>query len=98
MRVRVRLRWLLRFRVQRYQNPSLHEGVWGPPEIRHGVVRWYRIEDGWMHWHHVDREGWMRYAVPHPHITFICTIGPGMAHVDECLCGAKRYGVFGAWS
>jgi hypothetical protein len=90
MRVRLRLRWLLRFQVQRYRTPSLHEGVWSTPDVRHGVVRWYRV----------DGDGWIRSYVsaPHPHVTFVCTIGPGMAHVDECLCGARRYGVFGAWS
>lgn len=81
-------RLVRRFRVQRYGNPNLHEGDWLPPELRQGVVRWERASGGWLR----------DYVAAHPHQVFRCSIGPGMAHEDVCLCGAKRYGVFGSWS
>lgn len=77
------------FSTFRYTDPSLHPGRWDGPEIMggkgHPVAVW-------------------RLLVGHPicvgsnHAAVVCAIGPGMAHVDTCVCGAKRYGVFGSWS
>jgi hypothetical protein len=82
------LRLLRRLRVQRYANPNLHEGAWGPPTISRGKVTWLRLDEAWLR----------QFIGPHAHQSYVCTIGPGMAHIDACPCGAKRYGVFGAWS
>lgn len=76
------------FATFRYTDPSLHPGQWGPPELRRGVITWRRTDEGWLR----------PYTHAHVHQAFICVIGPGMAHVDTCLCGSERYGVFGSWS
>jgi hypothetical protein len=82
-------RWRL-FLTFRYTDPSLHPGLWGEPEVhisKHGGAR--------VHWRCV---GGGTVCVGGNHGAHWCTIGPGMAHEDECMCGAKRYGVFGSWS
>lgn len=80
---------LRRFRVQRYQDPSLHPGVWHEPEVvtgRGGTRIVWRIAGGGT------------ICTGTNHGAHVCTIGPGVAHEDTCMCGAKRYGVFGTWS
>ena len=76
------------FATFRYSDPSLHPGEWGDPEVRPmrrgGVM---------VHWRRVDGSPCLGNHLPR-----WCTIGPGMAHEDECACGAERYGVFGSWS
>lgn len=82
-------RLLRRFRVQRYQNPYLHEGRWDGPELMgssvHPVAVWRSLD---MHLHG---------GTPHVHRVLTCSVGPSTAHADVCLCGAQRFGVFGAW-
>lgn len=84
------MKWLNRLRVQRYANPSLHEGRWDGPELmgskNQPVAVWRSLD--------MDQHG----GTPHVHRVLTCSIGPGTAHVDVCLCNAKRYGVFGTWS
>ena len=72
----------------RYQSPNLHEGRWGKPKIE-GSSRQLRVV-------------WALLGGPHAcsgghHEAVRCTIGPGMAHLDECVCGATRSGVYGQW-
>lgn len=81
-------RWRL-FLTFRYTDPSLHPGEWVGPVIkhdRHGTIVVWECSGGY------------RICTGTNHGASRCTIGPGMAHEDECMCGAKRYGVFGAWS
>lgn len=76
-------------RTQRpYSTPDLHHGKWGKPLVRIGrggstLVTWTREEQ-------VQCVGTWHQAVS-------CTIGPGMAHLDECACGKTRSGVYGEW-
>lgn len=82
-------RWRL-FLTFRYTDPSLHPGRWDGPELMGGkgysVAVWRSLDP--------DQHG----GTPHVHRVLTCAIGPSTAHVDTCLCGKKRYGVFGAWS
>lgn len=78
----------------RYYSPELHGGRWGWPQMvgfgNQSRVTWEREgEDVWLSDVTSDE---------HRHEPRRCTIGPGMAHHDECLCGATREGVFGQWS
>ena len=73
----------------RYETPYLHEGRWGRPVIN-GANGQTRITWDLIAGHPI--------CVGGNHHPVKCTIGPGMAHVDKCVCGAERYGVFGAWS
>jgi hypothetical protein len=82
------MRLMRRFRVQRYRDPSLHPGVWGPPQIEPHNGQTVIV---WRNYQHTICAG-------SNHGVKVCRIGPGMAHEDTCLCGAKRYGVFGVWS
>lgn len=72
---------------RRYGTPNLHEGEWGWPcmtgPLQASLVTWVRK----------DSE-----KCTGVHRPARCTIGPGMAHVDICLCGKTRYGVYGSWS
>lgn len=83
------MKMLRRFLGVQYSTPNLHEGAgWGGPELL-GTGDQLRVR-------------WIRDVVqvyPHTyHEVRMCTIGPGMAHVDKCWCGSERYGVFGSWS
>lgn len=72
----------------RYHSPDLHRGRWGRPTVvgRHDQTRVvWELELG----HPI--------CVGSNHMAVKCTIGPGMAHLDECVCGATRSGVFGSW-
>lgn len=75
--------------VPRYEDPTLHPGEWGEPEVITG--RSIRVK-----WERTD--GFVCDGRDMSHRATLCTIGPNMAHVDICACGAERYGVFGAWS
>lgn len=82
-------KWFVRFRVQRYRSPYLHEGEgWvGPSLVGAGDqlrVVWYRPQ-------------LPKPPLEHEHVVQVCTIGSGTAHEDVCPCGKKRYGVFGVW-
>lgn len=76
----------------RYLSPLLHEeGRWEGPRLR-GSTRHARAV-----WENLDAPA----ECSHPntrHVISVCTVGPGTAHEDLCVCGAKRYGVYGAWS
>lgn len=74
---------------ERYQDPHLHSGRWGLAVVAG------RGEQTRVVW---ECEGGFPICTGTNHGPKRCTIGPGMAHVDECMCGKKRYGVFGAWS
>lgn len=76
---------------ERYVNPELHQGRWSNPEIC-GSGDQTRVV-----WKSMDPQPDGR-EIMHTHKAADCTVGPGMAHVDMCACGAKRYGVFGPWS
>jgi hypothetical protein len=73
-----------------YADPSLHRGGWEGPRIEgQGAQRravWTSLS--------------LRNAanLDHEHEPAVCSVGPGVSHVDECVCGATRYGVYGAWS
>jgi hypothetical protein len=73
----------------RYANPMLHEGRWSRPQVIGEQLP--RVE-----WRLLDR--WRCGGLKLDHRAVVCNIGPGMAHVDVCECGKKRYGVFGSWS
>lgn len=85
--------WLRR-RGLRYESPNLHEGRWeGPVLVGRGDqkrVQWELATAQLM-------KRAFRLAPGHTHTPAFCTIGPGMAHVDTCHCGAERSGVFGEW-
>lgn len=73
----------------RYQSPQLHEGVW-ELDTRHRNTT-------------VHRAVYMHGVAPstepgHRHRPHLCTITDELVHVDQCYCGATRYGVFGKWS
>jgi hypothetical protein len=74
----------------KYSNPELHGGRWAGPELMgsecHPVAVWRSLDH--------DKHG----GTPHVHRVLTCAIGPSLAHEDVCLCGAKRFGVFGSWS
>jgi hypothetical protein len=72
----------------RYLNPQLHEGGPWQMETGTGAVVW--------------RQQIAPKVVPdispgHTHRIALCTLTASMAHVDQCWCGATRYGVFGPW-
>jgi hypothetical protein len=67
----------------------LHEGRWGKPQLIGETTP--RVE-----WRLLDK--WRCGGLALDHKAVVCNIGPGMAHVDVCECGSKRYGVFGPWS
>lgn len=76
----------LRSHPGQYANPNLHEGRWVGPVLQGAGVRtrvtWVSSEVRACRGHHRATR---------------CTIGPGMAHLDECVCGATRSGVYGSW-
>jgi hypothetical protein len=72
-----------------YATPELHRGVWGGPMMQ-GVGDQRRVV-----W---ESRGGYHICTGTNHGPVRCTIGPGMAHLDECMCGATRSGVFGVWS
>jgi hypothetical protein len=76
--------------MPRYENPNLHEGKWGGPQLI-GAGTLVRVE--WR-----LRDKWRCGGLALDHRAVVCNVGPGMAHVDVCECGSTRYGVFGAWS
>lgn len=72
----------------RYLDPQIHSGVFAMRRLGTTTV-WTAVL--------------LPTAVPdvtpgHIHRVRECTIGPNLAHVDECFCGSLRYGVFGSWS
>jgi hypothetical protein len=73
-------------RLLRYRDPQLHNGKWDLKEVVNGNVMWLRQdqEDG--------------LDLTHTHRAQVCQIMRGLAHVDTCTCGSRRYGVFGSWS
>lgn len=79
---------LMLLQTERYQNPALHEGVWVGPVVL-GSGDQMRVQ-----WE--CRAGY-RICTGTNHGAMRCTIGPGMAHVDECMCGKTRSGVYGSW-
>lgn len=81
------LRWFLGGNRE-YGDPQLHSGLFAIQHLGDTTV-WTAVL--------------APTAVPdvspgHIHRVRECTIGPNLAHVDQCFCGAERYGVFGAWS
>jgi hypothetical protein len=86
--------WALRAAVvpqHQHESPNLHEGVWELTTITgHGPTA--RAQ-----WQRFGQLGTYTRAVKHEHRPYYCTIGPGIAHTDRCLCGAERYGRYGAW-
>ena len=86
--------WLMHSNMaisDRYTNPSLHEGRWARPVI-YGQGDQTRVV-----WESLEPQPDGRER-NHVHKIADCEVGPGLAHVDLCACGAKRYGVFGTWS
>lgn len=73
-------------RLLRYRDPQLHNGKWDLQTVHNGNVTWHRLdqEDG--------------FSSTHTHRSQVCQIMRGLAHVDTCACGSRRYGVFGSWS
>ena len=77
---------------QRYASPFLHEGEWGWPQVQ-GMGDQSRVL-----WHLQTVDGReVAQVLPHVHEPLVCNIGPGLAHMDECICGATRSGVYGEW-
>jgi hypothetical protein len=75
--------------LPRYYSPQIHEGTWRPVSPSQVGGTWLR-----------DGRQPLGAATPrkgHRHLAQKCVIMPGLAHVDTCHCGAKRYGVFGDW-
>lgn len=71
----------------RYANPQLHEGRWVLGHVASNRdVSWIREGHDYGSRCHGN------------HFAITCTITSGLAHVDACVCGKTRYGVYGAWS
>lgn len=80
---------MARYPTTRYQDPQLHSGVW-ELDRRHSNTTVHRARYG-VGFHPDTSPG-------HRHRPHVCTITDSLVHVDECACGAERYGVYGAWS
>jgi hypothetical protein len=82
-----------------HTSPYLHEGRWEGPGIT-GDGRLRRFvwtnPDAKNAW--VAKEMVYGTSFHHDHRAWACTIGPGLSHVDQCVCGSTRYGVYGSWS
>jgi hypothetical protein len=81
------LAYAIRISDRQYEDPMLHSGKWSEPKLlgSNGQQRvlWERQEP-------VKCSGGR-------HSELRCYIGPGVAHMDECVCGATRSGVYGEW-
>lgn len=84
------------FATFRYTDPSLHPGRWAGPTLEGTVAQPVAI------WRRQGPLGGSLNPVFNQHngpcTPAVCRIGPHTAHEDTCMCGKKRYGVFGAWS
>jgi hypothetical protein len=69
----------------RYRDPQLHNGKWDVAAVLNGNVTWQRKDSKPMNKDHYQHEA------------NVCQIMRGMAHVDTCVCGKRRHGVFGSW-
>ena len=71
----------------KYENPYLHEGHWEGPDLVGSVGKQRAV---WRAIGHTVCAGTN-------HGPAKCEVGPGIAHVDTCICGKQRSGVHGAW-
>lgn len=86
------LAWHWIRRKMRYRDPQLHEGRWERQVVRDRDVMWRNTQ--------APRTDIVARALregTHRHAAALCTLTVGLAHEDTCVCGARRYGIFGSW-